>query len=154
VVLVAEHTGDQGAYGLILNRPLGKTVGDLLEGNDFAPLQKLEIYEGGPVGYDQLTFSSFWWSRHKLHWALRLSTADAAEQAHRPGRMVRAFVGHSGWTSGQLENELRRSSWAMIPPTSELLGSPHDLNLWVGLMRQLSPLHRILADAPEDPTLN
>ena len=155
VVLVAEHAADQGAFGLILNHPLGKSVGDFLEGDEFSPLQKLEVYDGGPVGHDQLTFSSFWWNQQSgLRWALRLSVEDAIDHAHRSGRVVRAFVGYSGWTAGQLEHELRRNSWVTAPASADLLGRSHDLNLWAGLMREVSPLHRILADSPEDPTLN
>jgi len=74
VVLLAEHVAEEGAFGLILNHPTGKTVGDFLEGEDFAPLLRLAVHEGGPVAHDQLTFSSFWWSPKKgLCWALRLS---------------------------------------------------------------------------------
>ena len=155
VILLAEHAADQGAFGLILNHPTGKTVGDFLQGEDFAPLRKLAVHQGGPVGCDQLTFSSFWWSKKQgLRWAIRLSAADAVVHARRPGRIVRAFVGYSGWTAGQLENELRRSSWIAARPQPDLLGHPHDRGLWSELLRQLSPLHRILAEAPDDPSLN
>lgn len=155
VILLAEHRADEGAYGLILNRPTGKAVGDFLHGDDFAPLRKLAVHNGGPVALDQLTFSSFWWSKKLgLRWAIRISAKDAVNHARRPGRIVRAFVGYSGWTAGQLENELRRSSWIAARPQPDLLGHAHDRSLWAELLRQLSPLHRILAEAPDDPTLN
>lgn len=155
VILLAEHQLEQGAFGLILNHPTGKTVGDLLPAEDFAPLRQLAVHEGGPVSRDQLTFSSFWWSKKTgLRWAIRLSAEDAVAHSHKPGRIVRAFVGYSGWTAGQLENELRRSSWFTTRPRPDLLGKEHDMTLWSGLLRQISPLHRILAEAPDDPFLN
>jgi putative transcriptional regulator len=155
VILLAEHQSSQGAFGLILNHPTGKTVGDFLHGDDFAPLMKLAVHEGGPVARDQLTFSSFWWSKKLgLRWAIRISAKDAVAHAHRPGRIVRAFVGYSGWTAGQLENELRRNSWIATRPPPDLLGHEHDPSLWFELLRHLSPLHRILAEAPDDPSLN
>ena len=155
VVFLAEHAADQGAFGLILNQPTGKTVGDYLVGEDFALLRQLAVHDGGPVARDQLTFSSLWWSpKQGLRWALRLSVAEARSQAQRPGRVVRAFVGYSGWTAGQLENELRRSSWITARPQADLLGHEHGHRLWSDLLRQLSPLHRILAEAPDDPSLN
>lgn len=155
VILLAEHATDQGAVGLILNHPTGKTLGDFLQGEDFAPLRQLAVHDGGPVERDQLTFSSFWWSKKQgLRWAVRLSAADAIAHAHRPGRIVRAFVGYSGWTAGQLENELRRSSWIAARPQPDLLGHEHDRSLWSELLRHLSPLHHILAEAPDDPSLN
>ena len=155
VILLAEHRSDEGAFGLILNHPTGKTVGDLLDDDAFAPLKQLAVHEGGPVARDQLTFSSFWWSRKLgLRWKLRISAEDAVAHAHRPGRIVRAFVGYSGWSAGQLESELRRSSWIAARPRADLLGLEHDRQLWSELLRQVSPLHRILAEAPDDPSLN
>ena len=154
VVLLAKHAVES-AFGLILNHPTGKTVGDYLVGEDFAPLQKLVVHDGGPVAHDQLTFSSFWWSPKKgLRWALRLTVADAAAHARLPGRLVRAFLGHSGWTAGQLENELRHRSWIATQPPPDLLSNTHDGQLWSELLGSLSPLHRILAAAPQDPGLN
>jgi putative transcriptional regulator len=155
VILLAEHGADVGAFGLILNNPTGKTVGDFLTGEDFSSLQHLPVHIGGPVAPDQLTFASFWWSKKQgLRWAVRLSVKAAATHAHRPGRIVRAFIGYSGWTAGQLENELRRSSWITARPQPDLLGQVHDPQLWSELLRHLSPLHRILAEAPDDPMLN
>ncbi len=155
VILLAGHRSDEGAFGLILNHPIGKTVGDLLDDDAFAPLRQLAVHAGGPVESDQLTFSTFWWSaKHGLRWKLRISAEDAVACTHRPGRIVRAFIGYSGWTAGQLENELRRSSWITARPSKDLLGLDHDLHLWNELLRQMSPLHRILAEAPDDPSLN
>lgn len=155
IILLTDHSAEQGAYGLILNHPCGKVVGDFLTGKEFAPLRHLAVHQGGPVLHDQLTFSSFWWTKKRgLHWALRISAKQAAEHAHRPGRIVRAFIGYAGWSAGQLENELRHHSWIPVTPQPDLLGHDHDHSLWSALLRSLSPLHRILAEAPMDPLLN
>ena len=155
VILLAEHRADEGAAGLILNHPIGKTVGDLLDDEAFAPLRQLPVHAGGPVEQDQLTFSTFWWSaKLGLRWKMRVSVADAVAHSHRPGRVVRAFIGYSGWSAGQLENELRRNSWIPSRPPKDLLGQTHDQQLWSELMGRMSPLHRILAEAPDDPSLN
>jgi putative transcriptional regulator len=155
VILLTHHTADQGATGLIINHPTGMKVGNYLSGEEFAPLQQIAVHQGGPVSHDQLTFSSFWWSKKLgLRWALRISAEEAAEHAHRPGRIVRAFIGYSGWSPGQLEGELRRVSWFPVNAQPDLLGNAHDPTLWSLLMRRMSPLHRILAEAPEDPLLN
>jgi putative transcriptional regulator len=155
VILLTDHSPEGGAAGLILNHPTGKVVGDFLNDPEFEPLRKLPVHEGGPVSHDQMTFSSFWWSKKLgLRWAMRISASDAAKHVRRPGRIVRAFIGHSGWSAGQLENELRRTSWFPVNPQPDLLGHEHDPALWAALLGRLSPLHRILAQAPEDPFLN
>lgn len=155
VILISEHSPEDGAFGLILNQPTGKQVSDYLTAPEFAPLSRIPVFTGGPVAREQLTFSAFWWSRKEgLRWAVRISLEDAIKHAGRSGTIVRAFVGHSGWSPGQLEGELRRHSWFTTRPDSGLLGAEHDRHLWRGILRGMSPLHRILAEAPANPTLN
>lgn len=155
VILLTAHAPDDGAAGLIINHPTGRLVGDFLQGDDFAALRHLPVHQGGPVMTQQMTFSSFWWSKKLgLRWAIRISAKQAAEQARKPGRVVRAFIGYSGWSPGQLENELKRQSWFPVDPRPDLLGQEHDHGLWAALLRGMSPFHRILAEAPEDPFLN
>ncbi len=155
VVLLTDHSPEEGAYGLILNHPIGKRVGDFLKGKEFEGLRHLPVHEGGPVLHDQLTFTSFWWSKKLgLRWTLRISAQQAADHARRPGRVVRAFLGYSGWSAGQLESELLQRAWVPVGPLPDLLGHDHDRSLWGALLRRVSPLHRILAEAPVDPFLN
>lgn len=155
VILLTAHGPDEGAAGLILNQPTGRVVGDFLKGSEFTTLRHLAVHSGGPVMREQMTFSSFWWSKKLgLRWATRISADQAAQQARKPGRIVRAFIGYSGWSPGQLENELQRQSWFPVDPRPDLLGHEHDRGLWSALLRGMSPFHRIIADAPEDPFLN
>ena len=155
VILLAEHSPAEGAFGLILNHPTGRVVGDFLTDKDFGLLSRIPVHEGGPVGREQLTFSAFWWNqKNGLRWSIRISAEDAIKHSHRPGTIVRAFLGHSGWSPGQIEGELRRNSWITTRPAPELLGSDHDRTLWYSILRHLSPFHRILAEAPANPSLN
>jgi len=155
VILLTAHAPEEGAAGLIINQPTGRVVGDFLKGDEFTSLRHLPVHQGGPVMHQQMTFSSFWWSRKLgLRWAIRISAKQAADQARKPGRVVRAFIGYSGWSPGQLENELKRQSWFPINPRPDLLGKEHDRGLWAALLSGISPFHRILAEAPQDPFLN
>ncbi len=155
VILLAEHSPDDGAIGLILNHPTGHLVGDVLKDERFNALRNLPVHHGGPVETDQLSFSAFWWSHQQgLRWAFRISADDAVRHSRQPGTLVRAFVGYSGWASGQLEGELKRNTWITTRPLPDLLGQDHDKTLWKDLLRPLSPLHRLLAESPEDPFLN
>jgi len=155
VILLADHSPADGAFGLILNHPTERVVGDFLTDADLGPLRRIPVHDGGPVGREQLTFSAFWWSKKDgLRWAIRISAEDAIKHSNRPGRIVRAFLGHSGWSPGQLEGELRRASWITTRPAPELLGADHDRSLWYSILRHLSPFHRVLAEAPANPLLN
>jgi putative transcriptional regulator len=156
VVLLAEHSTTDGAFGLVLNQPTGHLVGDFLTDELFLPLRKVPVHQGGPVAQEQLTFSAFWWNHEKnsLRWSIRISAEDAIAHSQRPGTLIRAFLGYSGWSPGQLENELRSHSWITSKPELSLLGKTHDKALWADVLRALSPFHRLLAEAPEDPFMN
>lgn len=154
VIMLTDYLPDEGASGLILNHPTGKIVSDFIDNERFASLAQIPVYVGGPVSSEQLTFSSFWWdSQRRIQWKTRISTRDAIVQSRKPGRMVRAFLGYSGWSAGQLEAEMERDTWIISSPGSDLL-SGNDPQLWAGILGTISPLHRILAEAPADPSLN
>ena len=155
VILLAEHNSDDGAYGLILNQPTGQKVGDLLSSPEFEELRNIPIHLGGPVGQEHLTFAAFWTKPNKaIKFAARISAADAIKRSHQPGTLIRAFAGHSGWVPGQLESELQKHSWIPTLPTSGLLASHHEQDLWADLLRGISPYHKILAEAPDDIYVN
>lgn len=154
VILIHDHDSS-GATGLILNQPTGKTVGDFLKSAEFESMKSLPVHVGGPVDGNQLTFCSFWWSpKQGLRWAIRISPEQAAQHARKPGRMVRAFIGYSGWGEGQLEDELERESWFTVDPKASLLGLSHDPGLWMELVGEISPHHQLMAMAPENFYLN
>ena len=155
VVLLADHSAQDGAYGLILNQPSGHHVGEFLKDEEFAPLSRIDVHVGGPVAREHLTFAALWWTEEKgLRLATRISAHDAVKHAQNPGTLVRAFVGYSGWSEGQLEGELRQSSWITAKPTTELLACSHDDTLWAETLRNLSAFHKIIAESPGDPNQN
>jgi putative transcriptional regulator len=155
VILLADHSAENGAFGLILNHPTGHSVGDFLKEPAFEPLKHIAVHLGGPVSREHLTFSAFWWTEdNRLKWHVRIPAELAIKHSRKPGTLVRAFVGYAGWTAGQLEGEIRRNTWITTRPNTDLLGQSHDRELWAEILRSLSPYHRILAEAPEDPRAN
>ena len=154
VVLLAQHN-DEGAFGLILNQPSEHTVGDFLKEESFAALARIPVFVGGPVASEHLTFAAFWLSPEKeLRFSIRISADDAIERSKQPGVVVRAFTGYSGWTAGQLEQELERNSWVPSPAPENFLGLNHDESLWNDTLNELSAFHRLLALCPEHPWRN
>lgn len=154
VLLLAEHSENEGAFGLILNQPTGQKVGDLIKDDNFSMLAEVAVHHGGPVSRDHLTFAAFWEIDGKFDYAVRIAAEEAVAYIKRPGVIVRAFVGYSGWTKDQLEGELDQESWTILAPDRQLLALPHDITLWRTLMTGISPFHRILANAPDEVMAN
>lgn len=155
VIFISQHKPKEGAFGLILNQPTGKVVGDLLLDPLFHPLRHIAVHQGGPVAENNLFFAALWWEKSTgLQINNQISAEDAIAHHQKPGTLVRAFVGYSGWSPGQLENELEQNTWIVTPASPALLGQHHDRSLWASTLRSLSPFHKILADAPKNPRLN
>jgi len=154
VVVMASHHAEEGSLGFVINRPVGRTVADLLPGEpDLGKLGRVPVLMGGPVGRDRLTFAAFHWSAERYVCQPHLKAQEARELTDDPLLTVRAFAGYSGWTGGQLEAELNQQAWVVYPPDEDTLDVSHG-EVWRGIMRKLGPLFRLLADAPDDPSLN
>lgn len=155
VLLLASHNTEDGAFGYILNRPLDKRVADLLDDKDLGRLGEVPVFLGGPVGTNKLSFAAFNWNSKKRE--LRMQTHLSTEQAMKEldkGRSVRGFVGYSGWSEGQLENELEQNSWITCAPLSKIVTAQPSSDLWTTVLDDLGPYYKLLARMPADPSLN
>ncbi len=160
VLLLTEHTRENGAHGYILNRPLGQTVSELLtdeqfQGGHFDKLSEIPVFMGGPVSTEHLTFAALGWSEYdqELQFATHLSASEAVVY-QMEGFHIRAFVGYSGWIGGQIEDELERNAWVTKKAGNEVIEADWKGDLWREFLREVSPLHRIIADEPEHPEWN
>ena len=155
VLLLTEHSAEHGAHGYILNRPIGKTVGDLLPEPSFEELKDIPVFMGGPVSMEHLTFSAIAWSEYgdALQFVTHLSAQEALMH-QMEGFSIRAFVGFSGWEEGQLEDELEQETWITRKAEKRIVEISGLDRLWKEMLRDVGPSYRIIADEPDDPSLN
>lgn len=155
VLFISAHDEEDGAVGVIINRPLDKHVSELVSDNAPKALADVPVFLGGPVATDQLMFAAFDWKGGD---SLRLNQDVAIEAAlHLDGperQSIRAFVGYAGWTAGQLEKELEQHAWLLQKPDRAALAPEKLPKLWFEIMRNLGPWFKMLAAAPDDPSLN
>jgi putative transcriptional regulator len=151
VLFISAHDPSDGALGVIINRPLDKQVLDLVTETPPPELADVPVFLGGPVGKDQLMFAAFEWQKGE---GVKLNHNVGLEQADEQIASVCAFVGYAGWTAGQLEAELQQKAWLVKKPSRSLLRLDHLPKLWFDIMRGLGPWYKMLAAAPDDPSLN
>ncbi len=156
VVYITAHSVEEGAHGIIINRPTENTVADLLPAGEMGELADLPVFVGGPVGQDQLSFAVFRQqsTSEVIECKANIGIEEARELVGKKQVSVRAFIGYSGWTGGQLENELTQKSWIVRPPGIETLDVQKSKDLWPSIMRGLGPWFRLLSAAPDDPSRN
>lgn len=160
VVLLIQHS-DEGAFGVILNRPIDKTIQELWEEVNEPPCtSQKHLNLGGPVSgplmavHNQEAASEaeilpgIFFSAQKEH--LEALVAEDPPQ-------LKLFVGHSGWGAGQLEHELKQGAWMISAATPELVFLEEE-HLWQRLTRQLGQAMLVsvlkIKHVPDDPNLN
>ncbi len=155
VVLLSGHDAD-GAMGVVLNRPMGRQLGEVNADFALSPLAGVPLYAGGPVETESLILVSWQWIADDQAFQLTfgIEVEQARELIGRPGLTMRAFLGYAGWSKGQLENELKQDTWITTPVEGDWLIKHDGVPLWRGLISHLEPDLKMLADAPEDPTVN
>ena len=156
VLFVSEHDPGEGALGVIINRPLDRQVADLVTETPPEDLAEVPVFLGGPVGKNQLMFAAFEWHKSgglKLNQKVgSKETSDAVDQTKII--TVCAFVGYAGWGAGQLESEMKQKAWLRQKANPSALKLERLPNLWFDIMRSLGPWYKMLAAAPDDPSLN
>ena len=156
VILLTAHSAQEGSLGVIVNRPLHQTLGQYdseLVGSEFADVP---LYEGGPVGSDQMILVAWKWSSEdgtfKLYFGI---DEEKARQIIKddPEFELRGFIGHSGWGEGQLEGEIEVDSW-VVSPLNPDIEEMEGLAVWRSVLSQLGPGMRLLAEEPDDLSMN
>ena len=157
VVLVTEHN-DEGAAGLVLNRPSETAVADAVP--DLLPLvnDDQRVFVGGPVQEQAvLVLAEF----DDPEDAAMLVIGDVGfvpgdgdfDELASATRRARVFAGYAGWGPGQLEAELEESSWIVEEQALDLFAEP-DEDLWGSVLRSKGGVYRVVALMPDDPSAN
>jgi len=159
VVLICQHDAE-GAFGLVLNRSSGSNVGDAIIADLPETLKSCPLYLGGPVQPSALSFllsDSFIPEANVLpNLSLGHSLDSLMElgDSFSPTRKIRMFAGYAGWSPGQLEDEIKRKAWFTHEASVELVFDSDPEKLWQIILRQKGWKHKLLAQMPEDPSLN
>jgi putative transcriptional regulator len=164
VVLMVQHN-EQGALGLIVNRPSSKSLAELWREVGEKPCRSEQpVYLGGPVPGPLMA----------IHGAADLGELDVCEGVYFSARKelldqlvqrddvpLKVFVGHAGWAPGQLEKELELGGWLTVPAKSAEAFSPVG-STWQHLLAMHGPTPKSAGVAellnirrvPPDPSVN
>jgi putative transcriptional regulator len=170
VVLMVTHD-EQGAFGLVVNRPSPFTLGEVVDGLDGLPAASIPVFLGGPVQQEVLFI---------LHAPFPAPLAEGAReepvegviyepatvpvldwlksewgnmpQDDRP--VVRFYAGYSGWGPEQLEGELKVDSWLVIKATAEIAFHPDAASAWEEAFKSKGPLYQIILQTGFKPSMS
>jgi putative transcriptional regulator len=156
VVLVVEHS-EEGALGLVLNRPSETTVGDAVpELNELIDEHEL-VFIGGPVQPAAvIVLARFEDPDDSVLLSFEEVGVLSATSESETAAVIeaRAFVGHAGWGAGQLDAELERGDWILEPATIQDAFSSEPRELWGSVLTRKGGSYALVARMPPDPSWN
>ena len=157
VVLVGEHS-DEGALGVVLNRPSETSVGEAVpELADLAG-EMGTVHVGGPVQSSAVVVLADFANPEEAG-SLVLDSIGFLSTEVDPDslgelRRARVYVGYAGWGPGQLDGELEEGSWIVEPALAEDVFTSDPDALWSTVLRRKGGPFSVLASMPPDPSLN
>lgn len=161
VVLVLHHD-EEGAHGLILNRPLSAEVDTVLPGWQEHVTTPDYIFQGGPVSLDTALALASSTSEEDESLGIRtlfgdmcLVDLDAPPPIVAPVvTSLRIYAGYAGWGSGQLEGEIEAGMWFVVDALTGDAFSGDPDELWARVLRRQRTPAAFAASFPEDVDLN
>lgn len=157
VIYLTEHNAE-GSFGLVLNKPSLFTVNQMLP--DF-PKFRAHMYLGGPVGLDRLNFlhsygdiipkshhikENIWWNGD--YDALKAAVATQQIMPHN----IKFFIGYAGWGPEQIDDEMDEKSWIVSKGYDRIFQNAQFM--WKDVLIKMGGEYKIMANYPEDPSLN
>ncbi len=159
VIFLCEHS-ESGSLGFVVNYETNLFLGDVLEENIY---EDIPLFLGGPVEKNTLHFL------HKRPELISGSTkvgngiywGGDFEEAKRELNSftlkpedIRFFVGYSGWSAGQLDEEMNQKTWITTPADATFLFSTPVKGFWREVLKRMGGEYRSIAHYPTDPSLN
>jgi putative transcriptional regulator len=160
VVLLLEH-GDEGAAGLVLNRPTELDLLDPLpQWYSFAASPSV-VFVGGPVEQERaIALARADRARAVTGWHPVLGPVGTLDLNRRPDEIgpglgeIRVFAGYAGWGADQLEGEIESGAWFVVDARPEDLLCQNPMVLWSEVLKRQSGSMALFALYPADPALN
>ncbi len=158
VTLICEHNED-GALGIVINRPLDLTLAGLFEQLDVEDPNPTAaarpVLMGGPVGPERgfvlhnpgNTFENSLEVSSDIHLTLSRDVIDAMATGKGPEQSLVA-LGYAGWEPGQLETEMLANSWLNVPASPDIVFDTPFNDRWMSAARTLGiDISQISSDA-------
>lgn len=157
VVLVTEHS-EEGAAGLVLNRPTEAEVSDVVPQLESLVDDGDLVYMGGPVQPNGVLvlgeFLDPTDAAVPLFGSLGFPSLELPEEVLPLTTRRRIFAGYAGWGSGQLEDELAREDWILEEAQNDDAFTEAPDALWADVLRRKGGIYELVARMPEDPSVN
>ncbi|MFN2539628.1 MAG: YqgE/AlgH family protein [Mycobacteriales bacterium] len=160
VVQLVQHSEEDGALGVVLNRPSDTPLGEVLPGWALLAADPVVVFVGGPVQESaaiclgRLGPGETGESCVVVPGASWLGTLDLDADVADPVQEVRVFAGYAGWSPGQLEAEVAEGAWWVLDALPSDCFTAEPERLWSTVLRRQGMPLALAASYPPDVALN
>ena len=131
VTYIFSHN-DQGAMGIVINRPLNMDLGEIFDqmqlSSNISGVEKIPVFDGGPVKTDRGFIlhnpGQRWQSSITISDKIEVTTSrdilEAISNGNGPAKKLIA-LGYAGWSAGQLEQEILENCWLNTPARQDII---------------------------------
>lgn len=159
VILLAEHN-DNGSLGFVMNHSANLRVKDVVPGLEAC---LFPLHYGGPVAQNQMFYvhcasdrihdslpiiGSYYWGGDFM------DVTEGLKNFKLKREEIKFFIGYSGWSAGQLEEEIQNNSWLISKPDFKNIMSDNLDDIWGNELKKMGSNYAVLANFKEDPSLN
>lgn len=158
VVLIGVHS-EEGAMGIVLNRPSELTVGEAVPQLEPALDEHEPVYIGGPVQPSSIVLLAEFLDPTPagllVLGRIGFPAADTdIDELTRATARGRVFAGYAGWSEGQLDTELEQGDWIVQAAQPEDVFSEEPEDLWSEVLVRKGGSYALIARMPLDPSVN
>jgi len=160
VVIICDYTKEDGTIGFILNKPIDLELSELV--NEFPEIES-KVYFGGPVANDTLHYihnvgdildNSVEISKG-VYWGgdfdkLKFLITNELIKPHN----IKFFIGYSGWSPGQLADEMEIGSWVVADIDPNYIFKISSNQLWEEILKNKGDTYSVISQVPESNNLN
>jgi putative transcriptional regulator len=159
IVLITEHN-DQGTIGFVLNKPVDVNINEVI---DNFPKIDIDVLLGGPVSTNTLHYIHILGDiipnsepvLGNISWG---GDFDVVERLIASGNLskgqIRFFLGYSGWSPNQLDDELAENAWVVGEMNPDEIMMPMSNQFWKKTLKRMGTKYEMWSNFPENPEMN
>jgi len=161
VICLCDHSNDEGSIGFILNKPINIKLEDLI--SDVEVEEEFKVYYRGPVATDTIHYlhnigdlleesvkvsqGLYWGGNYEK---LKFLIGSGLVKSNN----IRFYVGYSGWSPGQLNEELQYGSWMTSEVHANYVFKSKASKLWKQVLDNKGNTFSVIAQMPNGISLN
>jgi len=143
-VVLVTHPREGGPWGVIINRPLDHRLNEVFTEYETLKNRKDVLFFGGPVAREGLVFLVRSLKPppravpvlRDVYFISDIDWIDGLLQRPEPTRGLRVYSGYSGWAPGQLQSEISRGGWHVLPADAETVFDKDPAHIWPELIKR------------------